>query len=77
MRRNSQPRFGFNPFLAEVDVLLRTGVDDLDVYALVEPGPDVCGDDDEGVGVCGVPDAFLGWVPEGLEGEFDGVRWRW
>ena len=54
---------------------MRTGVYDLDVYALVEPGPDVGCDDDEGVGVCGVPDAFLGWVPEGLEGEFDGVGW--
>ena len=75
MGRNSQPRLGFNPLFAEVNVLLRTGVYNLDVYALVEPGPDVGCDDDEGVGMCGVPDAFLGWVPEGLEGEFDGVGW--
>ena len=75
MGRNSQPRLGFNPLFAEVNVLLRTGVYNLDVDALVEPGPDVSCDDDEGVGVCGVPDAFLRWVPEGLEGEFDGVGW--
>lgn len=60
MSRNGQPGLAINTLLTQIDVLLWTAVYDLNVDALCWTGAYVGGDDDEGVGMGGVPDAFCG-----------------
>ena len=74
VRGDGEARLAVDPLLMQINVLLRARVHDLDVDALAGAGADVRGDDDERVGVRGVPDALGGRVAVRLEGELDGVR---
>ena len=56
--RDGQPRLAVDILLVQVHVLLRTRVDNLNVDALVDAGPDICGNNHEGVQVGRVPNAF-------------------
>lgn len=56
----------------EVDISHECGVDDFNVDALVRTRRDVGGDNDKGVHMDGVPNAFLDWDSCGWNGKFDG-----
>lgn len=75
MCSDCQPSFGLDTLFPQVDILLRTGVDNFDVCPLVGTGPNVCCYNYECVIVCWVPETFLLWPPVGLEIELDGKRW--
>lgn len=75
MRSNSESRLAINIPLAEILILLRARVDNLNIHSLLASFSDVGGDDDELVSMYGVPDAFRWWVFVCWQVEFYGMCW--
>ena len=75
MRGNSEPGLALDILLAQIYILLRARVHNINVDALAVAWADDGSDDDEGVVVCGVPNTLLGRETVGLEDKFYGMRW--
>ena len=71
-----QPSLSLNALFPQIDVLLGTRVDNLDVCPLTGTRADVCCDNYECVIVCWIPETLLLWPPVGGEAELDGIRWK-
>lgn len=73
MRGDSQPRLRIDILLAQIHILLRTRVYDINIHTLIPAGSYVGCDDDQRVYVRGIPYAFRWWIPHGLQSKFDGM----